>query len=193
MSDIFSTVRFAEASDADALAKVHHDAWLNAYSGILQGQALREAVNRRNVVWWRSATERFAMPKIPASDVLCAAPEQRPMARLMVLEAAGRVVGYANIGMSRRLRGEAVSKPWGEVFELYLLPEYQGLGFGRRLFEAALAELRRGGYRNAVVWTLKDNDRAIAFYNACGGSGFARSYELFGGMQMPTFGFHWSL
>lgn len=33
----------------------------------------------------------------------------------------------------------------GEIFEIYLLPEYQGLGFGRRLFNAARQELAAHG------------------------------------------------
>ncbi len=50
-----------------------------------------------------------------------------------MLDVGDGIAGYASYGRNR-----AASLPYrGEIFELYLAPEYQGLGFGRRLFSAA--------------------------------------------------------
>ena len=49
----------------------------------------------------------------------------------------------------------------GEIDEFYLLPEYQGLGLGRRLFQAVRNDLRDKGMQKVAVWALEDNERAL--------------------------------
>ena len=74
---------------------------------------------------------RFAAfpPALPEDD-LCADMQEAIEARLAV-------AGYANYGRNRArsLHYE------GEIYELYLRPEFQGLGFGHRLFSAAKRDL----------------------------------------------------
>ena len=51
----------------------------------------------------------------------------------LVIEVAGVIAGYATLGLNR-----ARSLPQeGEVYEIYLRPEYQGIGLGRILFGEA--------------------------------------------------------
>ena len=75
------------------------------------------------------------------------------------------------------MRGTAFD---GEIFELYLAPEYQGLGFGGRLFEACRADLAFHGLETVIVWALAENDRAIGFYEHLGGRVVRRASENFG-------------
>ena len=72
-----------------------------------------------------------------------------------------RVVGFVGYGTWRD-DPEHV----GEVYALYVLKEYHGLGVGRRLMDAALEELR--AYPQVCLWVLKANSRAIRFYEKCG-------------------------
>jgi ribosomal protein S18 acetylase RimI-like enzyme len=98
------------------------------------------------------------------------------------------IAGYANYGKNR-----AKSLPYaGEVYELYLKPEYQGLGFGRRLFTAAKRDLAQTGLTNMVVWVLSDNEPAVAFYRALGGRTIARSTERFGTKVLDKVAFAWT-
>ena len=86
------------------------------------------------------------------------------------------VAGYANYGRNR-----ARSLYYdGEIYELYLRPEFQGLGFGRKLFTAARRDLAQSGLQSLVVWALSDNEPAVGFYRALGGKAVARSSERFG-------------
>lgn len=62
----------------------------------------------------------------------------------------------------------------GEIVSVYLLPEYMGRGYGKRLISAALSELSEMGFREVFLWVLEENLRARSFYEKCG---FSRSGE----------------
>ncbi len=70
-------------------------------------------------------------------------------------------------------------------------PEYQGLGFGRRLFKDARKELASAGFEGLAIWALADNDPAVGFYRALGGQAVARSSETFGGRTLEKIAFGW--
>jgi ribosomal protein S18 acetylase RimI-like enzyme len=79
----------------------------------------------------------------------------------------------------------------GEIFELYIAPEYQGAGLGRRMFDAARSDLAAHGYLSFVVWALAGNDRATEFYRRLGGRVVRRAPERFGAetRERVAFGF----
>ena len=94
----------------------------------------------------------------------------------MVLDFDDSIGGYASYGRNR----VPVLPYQGELFELYLAPEFQGLGFGRRLFKSARQDLAEHGYQNMIVWALADNERALGFYERMGGRVVRRAPERFG-------------
>ena len=98
-----------------------------------------------------------------------------------------RIAGYANYG---RNRARSLTYD-GEIYELYLRPEFQGLGFGRRLFTATRRDLGQSGFKSLVVWALSDNDPAVEFYRALGGRAVARSSERFGACTLDKVAFAW--
>ena len=150
------TIRAAKASDADAIAAVHDASWRDAYRGVIPGRELERMVARRGPRWWRTAILRGT--------------------RLCVLDFDDTIAGYVSYGRNR-----VPSLPFGgEVFEIYLTPEFQGLGFGKRLFKAARRDLAEHGYMSVLVWALADNDRALAFYERLGGRIVRRAEERFG-------------
>ena len=78
----------------------------------------------------------------------------------LVAKDGGRVIGFACAGALRDAEGE------GEVFALYVLEEYQRRGVGYALMKRALALL--SGCRTVGVRVLKDNAKAIRFYERVG-------------------------
>ena len=150
------TIRKARKDNADEIAEVHDSAWRDAYRGIIPGRELERMIARRGPRWWRSAIARGS--------------------RLVVLDFDDSIGGYASYGRNR-----VPALPYqGELFELYLAPEFQGLGFGRRLFQAVRRDLGEFGYQNMVVWALADNERALGFYERMGGRVVRRAPEKFG-------------
>lgn len=66
---------------------------------------------------------------------------------------------------------ECVRKPffgYALISDLYVLPEYQHKGNGRKLLSHTLRKLRSDGYLNAVLETAADNRYARRFYEKFG-------------------------
>ncbi len=162
MSSLVIDVRQARASDAPELAEVYAVAWREAYSGIIPALTLERMIARRGAAWWRDVMKRRA---------------------ILVLEVGGSVAGYTTFAPApaRAQPGAA------EIQELYLRPEYQGIGLGVRLFSAALKRIKGRGYGRVLVRALAENDRANGFYQRHGGAMVAKSEENLGGRALPCF------
>lgn len=159
-------VRRARISDTPTLATVHSRAWLGAYRGIIPFRQLKSLIERRTEAWWRGA--------IRSRDVV------------LVLEFSGEVVGYATCGPSRTNR-----RFEGEIYELYVDPDHQGIGFGEYLFEGCRGILDQNCNRGLIVWVLSENESATRFYYARGGRPIAEVHERIGGVSIAKRAFTW--
>jgi ribosomal protein S18 acetylase RimI-like enzyme len=160
VSDLVISIRPARTGDAAALACVFDAAWREAYLGIIPGVALHRMLARRSPRWWQAAIDHG-----------------RP---LVVLDVHDRVAGYVSYG---RCRNGSLPAD-GEVDELYLSPEYQGLGFGRRMFRAVRNDFADRGMMRVAVWCLSDNVRARGFYERLGGRMVAETMERVAGVPL---------
>lgn len=161
-------VRTAAQSDANGLADIFARSWRGAYTGIIPHLHLDLMIARRNHKWWQRAVRAGESEGIS------------------VLEVSGKLAGYASYGAARR-RG------WGEgeIYELYLDPVYQGLGFGELLFEACCHDLDARHLRGLLVWSLADNDAAMEFYWRRGGRPVALTTDRFGLTKLEKVAFGW--
>ncbi|NGO49604.1 GNAT family N-acetyltransferase [Allomesorhizobium camelthorni] len=167
MNTVTIDIRRAEPRDAQAIADVHHQAWRGAYAGIIPHRALNAMISRRGGEWWANAIRRSAT--------------------VLVVEIGGKVAGYTTVGRNR-----ARELPQqGEIYELYLRPEYQGVGLGSRLFAAARQKLADHGLKGMVVWALEDNTNALSFYAGAGGRDVAEGVEVFDQKALKKVAFVW--
>jgi GNAT superfamily N-acetyltransferase len=167
MSTISIDVRRAEPFDAAAIAATHDASWRHAYAGMLPYRALDAMIRRRGAEWWERALRH-------STDIL-------------VLDIADKIVGYVTLGPNR-----VSTLPFdGEIYEIYLLPEYQGLGFGAKLFAEARRELAALGMKGLVVWALEENGTATRFYLNAGGRDIAEGSETFDGSTLKKIAFAW--
>jgi len=167
MNTLTVDIRNARSQDATAIADVHQAAWTGAYAGIIPHNALNKMLARRGREWWASAISR--------------------QAGILVIELGDEVVGYATIGRNRTSQIAAD----GEIYELYVMPEYQGVGLGSQLFEAAKSMLANHGMKGVVVWALEDNANACDFYYGKGGRDIAEGTESFDGRVIKKVAFVW--
>lgn len=158
-------IRCGAPSDAPALCDVFRSTWSQTYLGIIPHFYLQSMIARRGVEWWSSS--------IKSGGVL-------------VLQVADHVVGYATHGAAR-----VCGKFEGEIYELYVAPTHQGVGFGERLFEACRYQLDTRQLSGLIVWALADNDVAMDFYWRRGGRPAGTGYERFGGRKLRKVAFAW--
>ena len=161
--------RSATSHDASTVASIHEAAWRATYQGIIPHLHLQRMIARRGPRWWQQQIERGA--------------------NLTLLVFDGVPQGYATWGQARG------TWPWpaGEIYELYVNPTFQGIGLGSRLFTAAKAALKREGLSKLVVWALKENETACAFYCGMGGAPLAAVPERYGEVSLVRVAFVWGV
>ncbi len=86
--------------------------------------------------------------------------------------ANGAWAGFYIVGpmddYNENLHDRAVSKDCGELHQIYLLPAYQGKGFGKKLYKELQQDFRELGYSSFIACTYLENEGAKAFYKAIG-------------------------
>lgn len=88
----------------------------------------------------------------------------------LVAEVAGTVVGGADVH-----RGKWEKTAHTGDLGIFLLPDYRGLGIGRRMMERMIGWARSVGVRKLKLGVFATNERAIALYR---GLGFAEEARL---------------
>ena len=139
-------LRPARRADAEAVARVQGAAWRNTYRGLVPDSYM----DRQD----RNLDRRIA----GIAEWL-----EPPHIAFVAVTPADHVVGYAVGGSSRD-----PTPPDGELYAIYLLAGWQGVGAGRLLLDAVRQALADRGMLSMVVWVLADNP-ARRFYERMGG------------------------
>lgn len=134
-------IRKGTLDDVKDISRIHALSWKSAYEGIVPQAYLDELKED----FWVSAFTAWIK-----NNVLT----------VQIITDSGSSVGCVAYGRSR----DKSLPNWGEIVSIYLLPEYFGKGYGNKLLESALLDLKKSGYRNIYLWVLKDNQRARRFY-----------------------------
>ena len=140
-------IRRATPDDSQALAIVHIDSWRAAYRGFVPDAHL--------------ASLDYARRAEPFRQSLAANSEET-----YVAERNGGILGFLSLGHCRDADVDHDST--GEIWGIYLVPEYWREGIGARLCRWAEAQLSSRGYTVAVLWVFAENARARRFYEAMG-------------------------
>ncbi len=166
------SLRPARPGDAAAIAKVHVETWRAAYAGIVPDTYLVSLTESKQALKWNNMIRRAAAPEAVLAAELADVP-------------GGRIVGFGSCGSAR---GQSES---GEIFTLYVAPDWQGQGIGRLLLEALFAQLHEAGLSEAMLWVLSGNPSRF-FYEALGGLRIAERTERFAGVDLAEAGYAWS-
>lgn len=133
---------------------------------ILKKMETDEEIKGKAYVHWKSWHEAY--PGIVSQDYLdrltlekCERMAFSWPDNTVIAKDNGIVVGFVCYGD----RGEEAPDV-GEIFALYVLADYYGKGVGRRLMDAGLEHVR--DYSQVILWVLKENRRAVRFYEKCG-------------------------
>ncbi len=150
-----------------AIGRVHVETWRDTYAGVLPDSVLlRMTPEVEGRKWDRAIVEGDTVVVAETGD--------------------GDIVGFGNCGAARPF-----GLPFaGEVYTLYVLPEWQERGLGGLLLRALFDALVSAGYRSAVVWVLEANPSRF-FYEAMGGRRVAQRAERLWGVTLPQAAYGW--
>ena len=136
----------AAASDAAELARIQVDSW-QAYTDIFTPAYMAEhnSFERRFLYWMTLLT--------------------REIDRTYLIKADGHSVGYITLGYPR---DDNATPGTLELTALYLSTAEQNKGYAAHVMRRILGSLKEAGYDRLSLWVLKDNARAIQFYQHFG-------------------------
>jgi ribosomal protein S18 acetylase RimI-like enzyme len=133
-------IREPTNDDCPSWGRVHYQAWMETYPGLVPPEFLKELSSERSVARLFEALSR---------------------AFIAVLHQ--RVVGFV---VYSPISEDYVSiQPSSEIKALYVLRDYQSRGIGKALINRAIACLPE---KDVVLFVLKGNENAISFYQHLG-------------------------
>ena len=104
----------------------------------------------------------------------------------MVEEPGGPIAAFASGGPIK----EALDKWDGELYVLYVLKAFQGMGYGKQLVTHVAQDLASRDFRTMVIWVMKDNP-ARRFYEKLGGRLIGEQGITIGGKALMKVAYVW--
>ncbi len=177
-------IRRGAKADAASIGRVHVETWQAAYAGLLPDSLLAAMSDVRQSAWW----SRLLADPGEARGVFVADDQEMG------------VVGFGSCGPVRdppegldpstSLRTGGRESRVGEVYTLYVEPDFQNQGLGRRLLDALFRQLRADGCDTAVLWMLADNPSRF-FYEGLGGERIGQRVDTMAGVDVEELAFGW--
>ncbi|MGQ3302420.1 GNAT family N-acetyltransferase [Reyranella sp.] len=173
-------IRRASRHDAAAIGRVHVETWQATYAGLLPDAMLVAMSDVRQSAWWSQ------LLKDPAEARGVFVADDRDMG----------VVGFGSCGPVRDppegmpvgLDGREIKV--GEVYTLYVEPDFQNLGLGRKLLGALFRQLQADRCDTAVLWMLAENPTRF-FYEGLGGERVGERVDTLGGTDVDEIAYAW--
>jgi ribosomal protein S18 acetylase RimI-like enzyme len=165
MSEI--TIRPARPGNARGIARLDVETWRATYAGMLSTTYLVGLSEGRREAGWRSVILR------------------EPRDVCVAVDATGTILGFGSCGPNRSDRFFA-----GEVFTLYVAPDWQNQGIGRRLLVALFRRLVAAGRHSAILWVLRDNPSRF-FYERLGAHHERHKSLAVGGAAIDAIAYGW--
>ena len=154
-------IRKKEKKDCEDVAHVVTVAWNETYRGIISGEFL-DNLYKNEKERGKNSFEKFDENKN----------------HQYVLEIDNKIVGFINVGST----DETEFTNCGEIHAIYIINGYKGYGFGKKLIDVGINELKNMGYDKMVIGCLVGN-KSNEFYKHIGGK-FIKT-RIFEKLQLP--------
>jgi len=147
-------IRKFQISDLEACAALHHSSQRESEKGVIFDTDLDRHDLDHFINNWQEWTSMNDMD-------------------IIIAENNNDIVGLCISGKIRTrpdFDKGIVPKYGSEIYALYVHPDHFRKGTGRALFTHAVGTLKDQKQKSLLLWTLKKNKRACAFYDSFGGS-----------------------
>ncbi len=139
-------IRYANVNDAKILGEIHSRSWKVAYKGIVPDKILENiTVQKRQKYFEEALANGWEEDAIISKN--------------------NEDVGFICIGGCRDTDKTSIC---GEIWGIYLLPEYWNMGIGSELTNWGINELKKRNYNQVTLWVLEKNINARKFYEKLG-------------------------
>lgn len=136
--------------DAGRLARVHWMSRQKAYADILPKDFLnKKSFSDREKQWYAN------IEKATQGD-----------GTIWIAQLNGFDAGMASAGATSDTDYD--KKTTGELYVIYVMPDYWGAGVGKKLFDQACDELKKNKFKELIVWVYEPNAFARKFYERQG-------------------------
>ena len=165
-------IREAHQNDFEGIAKVRVDTWRVAYEGIVSDDFLESLSYQTTAERWRKAFWE----------------DRKPDVAFFVAENVSEdIVGIAVCGPEQSQ--DPVYR--GEIYILYVLPQYQRHGIGHALVAACVRHLvQQLAAETLLIWTIAESPYR-RFYESLGGKVVREKIKEIGGKIIPEVGYGW--
>jgi GNAT superfamily N-acetyltransferase len=137
-----TNIRKVKNGDADTLAYIQTQSWKSAFSNILSKEDLEKYTNIDR------ATEMYK--KILSKNI--------GNGFILSINDIPHCIAYWD-----KAREEQMEE-YAEIICIHSLPENWGRGYGTKMMEYILGEIKGSGFHKVVLWVFKENKRACRFY-----------------------------
>jgi len=169
MTELAMAVRAARHEDAQAVARVYIDSWHDTYPAILPTELLRAMTPKGQTSRWRAAIVAGGRERVLVAEC----PQHGVVGMTSFGPAQDKALGYD-----------------GEVYTLYVAPDFFNLGIGTLLLRSAFGALHSAGFTSCVIWAHARNPLRF-FYEAMGGRLVAERSRRMLGTAVPEAAFGW--
>lgn len=168
-------VRKATIQDAPSVARVFIDTWQDTYAAILPIERLSVMSKQVQTQAWTSRIQQMNSVYKSTDQVVVAT------------NIHNKVIGFGDCGLNRRMQ-----YPYkGEVFTLYVHPDYQGYGAGRKMLVKLFRHLMQNHFTSVLVWALRDNPNRH-FYSSLHGEIVGERTSNYWGASIIEVAYAWS-
>lgn len=160
-------IRKATLADAKGIARVHVDSWIATYRSIVPDTYLDQLnYDTREQLWKEN---------LKANNNFVAENDD------------GELIGFADGGKERTGKYAALK---GELYSIYILPEYQGKSIGSSLMKKVVHHLKENGLNSMLIWVLEEN-LSRGFYEKMGGKEVDRKTLSISGKELSEIAYGW--
>ncbi|GEL76916.1 GNAT family N-acetyltransferase [Tenuibacillus multivorans] len=131
-------IREATRDDAEQIANIHDQTWRLTYESLIDDEDLKQVMtlDHRRVMWETMLSSNKVNQYVFVAE-----------------EDDGKLVGFISGGLERTKNFDYEV----EIYDIYVLKEYQKQSVGQRLLEEFVRQCLKDGYKSLLVWILTNN------------------------------------